>query len=503
METKKLIIIAVLTWNFGLGTLFAQNAGDIVFNSAQIHTVKFYFSQANWYDSLTAYMPLDKKMLGAVEIDGTYINSVGVQFKGNSSYNNPSKKKSWKIDFNEFVNGQKYDGLKAIHLNNGFKDPTMMREKLMLDFCQRNGLPAPRCTYTNVYVNDTLWGFYTLVEQVNNTFLKRWFPENNGNLFKGDPSGTLQWLGSAPANYYNSYELKTNKTQNDWTDLLHLIDKINNTPSGNFYDSVESVLHTTPAIRAWAANILFANLDSYQGTGHNYYIYHDSINNKFGWITWDVNEAFGNFNLGMSISQLENLSIFYIPSPSANRPLEDKMLLNNTYKSSYIGEVCNFVANDFDTTILYPMIDSLANAIRSYVYADTNKFFPNQAFEDNINFNIGPFPGLKSFLANRRASVITELENNGCFMGTNEYQVSDSNLQLYPNPSTGKFNFVIAGGAKQSQIEIYNVLGECIYKSLILNPQSLIDISAQPKGIYFYRVTNEQPLIGNGKIVIQ
>ncbi|OFY87024.1 MAG: hypothetical protein A3F72_06075 [Bacteroidetes bacterium RIFCSPLOWO2_12_FULL_35_15] len=80
-------------------------------------------------------------------------------------------------------------------------------------------------------------------------------------------------------------------------------------------------------------------------------------------------------------------------------------------------------------------------------------------------------------------------------------------VTIFPNPSNGKFNLVVATQnevkGKQSQIEIYNVLGECIYKSLILNPQSLIDISSQPKGIYFYRITNEQHLIGNGKIVIQ
>ena len=76
-------------------------------------------------------------------------------------------------------------------------------------------------------------------------------------------------------------------------------------------------------------------------------------------------------------------------------------------------------------------------------------------------------------------------------------------FSIYPNPSNGKFNLVFASGAKQSQIEIYNVLGECIYKSLILNPQSLIDISAQPSGMYFYQIKNEQQLIGTGKIVIQ
>jgi spore coat protein CotH len=73
---------------------FAQNEGDNVFNSSQIHTVRFYFSQPEWYDLLIAYKPLDKKMLGNVNIDGTYIDSVGVQFKGNSYFNNPSKKKS-------------------------------------------------------------------------------------------------------------------------------------------------------------------------------------------------------------------------------------------------------------------------------------------------------------------------------------------------------------------------------------------------------------------------
>ena len=84
---------------------------------------------------------------------------------------------------------------------------------------------------------------------------------------------------------------------------------------------------------------------------------------------------------------------------------------------------------------------------------------------------------------------------------------NENSFVIYPNPSNGKFNLVIATRnevkEKQSQIEIYNMLGECIYKSLILNPQSLIDISAQPSGMYFYQIKNEQQLIGNGKIVIQ
>lgn len=67
--------------------IFAQNPGDNLFLSPTIHTVKIHFTQPGWYDSLIAYKPLDIKMLGNVEIDGYYIDSVGIQFKGNSSFN--------------------------------------------------------------------------------------------------------------------------------------------------------------------------------------------------------------------------------------------------------------------------------------------------------------------------------------------------------------------------------------------------------------------------------
>lgn len=495
-----------------LGALYAQNEGDSLFNPPVIHTVKFYFSQPNWYDSLVYYKPLDIKMRGDVEIDGVYISNVGVQFKGNSSFNNPSQKKSWKIDFNEFVSGQKYNGLKVINLNNAFKDPSFLREKLALDFCNENGIPAPRCTYANVYVNDVLWGFYTLVEQVNTTFLKRWFNENNGNLFKGDPQGSLQWYGSNPSSYYSKYELKTNETLNDWSDLVHLIDVINNKPSGQFYDSLESVLTSSLAIKAWAFNILFANLDSYQGSGHNYYIYHDLFNNKFGWITWDVNEAFGNFNQGMSISQLENLDIFYIPAPASGRPLTNKMLQNTSYKNQYINELCGLL-NYFDTTLLYRKIDSLSNIIRPHVYADTKKFYSNADFENNINNDLTgagnpPFniPGIKKFILNRRNSVESQLAANGCLLSVNE-NLGDYRFAVFPNPADLVIKITMDKSVIQNYIhlELKDITGRVI-KTIDFNGVNTenieITVDDLNEGMYFLLLYSNNQHIGTQKIII-
>ncbi|OFY86022.1 MAG: hypothetical protein A3F72_21500 [Bacteroidetes bacterium RIFCSPLOWO2_12_FULL_35_15] len=81
------------------------------------------------------------------------------------------------------------------------------------------------------------------------------------------------------------------------------------------------------------------------------------------------------------------------------------------------------------------------------------------------------------------------------------------NVSIYPNPTTGKIqvmcNQVPPDIGSVTDIEIYNELGERVYKSVITNQQSEIDLSDQPKGLYLYWVTNKQQLIGNGKFVIQ
>lgn len=493
-------LIALFLYSFISPYLFAQNDGDSLFESSQIHTIKFYFSQAKWYDSLIAYKPLDKKMMGNVNINGRLIDSVGVQFKGNSSFNAPGVKKPWKVDFNEYSTGTKYDGLKTINLNNVVNDPSFLREKLFDDFCRTVGVEAPRATYANVYVNDTLWGFYILIEQCDKTMLNTQIGNNGGNLYKGDPNGTMQWYGTSPSSYYSKYELKTNKTANDWSDLIHLIDELNNTPAANLYDSLEKVLNTQSWIEGWAANNLFVNLDSYIGTGHNYYVYHNTVTNKFDFILWDGNEAFGKFNFGMNVSQLEGLSLSYSQNPVGSRPMTEKMLANTTYKNSYVNTLCNYMANYFSNTYLDPKIDSLVNIIRPHVYADPHKPSSNSSFETNINSPVGNTPGIKSFITNRRNSLITQLAAYNCFMGAEELQTEGYRFQVSPNPSKGQFT--ISGEKYPVQLQVYNALGELSLETTVSSKQQTVEMNTA-SGIYFYRILYSNTPAASGKLIIE
>ena len=207
----------------------AQDPGDYLFSAWTVHEIRFQFSQPGFWDSLKVNYTLDQYMPADITIDGSSYPQSGVKYKGNSSYNNGSVKKPFRIDLSEYTDGQEHDGLKKLVLNNGFKDPTFLREKIMLDFLNDHGIAAPRCGFARLYVNNEYRGLYTVIEDVNKTFLEDRFGNKSGNLFKGDPKGTLVWKGESQSLYSNDYELKTNETTNDWSDLIRLIGALNNT----------------------------------------------------------------------------------------------------------------------------------------------------------------------------------------------------------------------------------------------------------------------------------
>lgn len=440
--------IAIISLLFaGLRTQ-SQAPGDALFNSnLLIHEVRITFPINNWYDSLVHYYALSQQfdsnvyyMATSVEVDGQLFDSVGCKFKGNSSYNNPSQKKSWKLDFEKFKSNNEIDGLDQLNLNNGFKDPSMLREKLCMDFMQHYGIAAPRCNYANVYVNNQLWGFFTLVEEVDKTFLKTHFGNKSGNLFKGDPAGNLTWKGTQQNLYYNNYELKTNEDVNDWSDLLWLIDNINNSSPVALRDSLNRCFNTAEYVKQWGTTILFSNLDSYTGSGHNYYLYHNELTEKFEWIAWDVNEAFGVFLHGNQTSQMTSLPLNYNATNSI-RPLHNKMINVPEYWDSYRNFLCNALNDYFNPAYMNPIIDSLYNRIRQSYYNDPRKLFSSQQFDGNISSTQANILGIKPFVQERYNSLTQQLAGFVCTpLISSVSDVDEEKIKVFPNPSSGQIN---------------------------------------------------------------
>jgi hypothetical protein len=74
-------------------------------------------------------------------------------------------------------------------------------------------------------------------------------------------------------------------------------------------------------------------------------------------------------------------------------------------------------------------------------------------------------------------------------------------ITVFPNPSTSTFNFT--GVTPGSTIQIYNVLREIIYISIVNSDKTAISLNSQSKGIYFYRVSDKGNDLGSGKIILE
>lgn len=478
--------------------LFAQQEGDLFFAEGAVHEIRFRFTQPGYWDSLIANKPAEIYMKCAVSVDGITYPNTGVRFKGNSSFNNPSIKKPFKIDFEEFVPDQKHDGLKQLSLNNGFKDPTFLREKLMLDFCNQHDIPAPRATFANLFINDERWGLYVVVEDVGKTFLKQRFGNKGGNLYKGDPHGSLTWKGWDQTLYEADYELKTNETANDWSGFIALLNVLNNTPAAQLPDSLAARLSLDSWFGYWAAHNLFVNLDSYVGSGHNYYLYQNEDTGLFEMITWDVNEAFGNFKMGLNLVQIKNLPFTHIPQPFTQRPLMNRLLQNTAFKQRLADRLCALL-HDFSVEKMGPRIDSLASLIRPHVQADTKKFYTNSQFEQNLTQDLstpggpqGPFEiaGLRSFITARRAALLSQLAPFGC-AATGVSQAGAKTWAIFPNPCSDHLNLVLpelpAGAAYQ--VKITDLAGrEMISAVAPSGSVNRINTNTLPAGTYIIRV---------------
>ncbi len=298
----KKIILYSLFFCTSFATLTAQDNGDQLFDGSFLHEIRITFPDVNFWDTLTfnyeTFGPTINGggdipyLMGLIEVDGQVVDSIGVRQKGFSShFSSNAFKKSLKIDLNEYVSGQNYDGLKKFNLHNGVGDPGFQRDYLCYNMMREAGVKAPRVTFCRLYLNDAYWGIYAITEQIDKTFLKSNFADGDGNLFKNTGNSDLSWVGSDPSDY--SFELKTNKTENDWSEFIELVDVINNSTDSDFPNRIEEVFDVSHYLNVLAIDVMTDNWDSYLEHGRNFYLYHAPDTDQFIWIPWDYNLAMG------------------------------------------------------------------------------------------------------------------------------------------------------------------------------------------------------------------
>jgi hypothetical protein len=391
-------------------TLSAQSFYD----QATIQNIEIQFTQPNWdYQLDTAKAGAEGYVMAAsVTINGMYFDSVGVKYKGNSSYNPSYNKNPLHIELDAFKN-QSYLGVKDIKLSNNYADPSLIREVLGYDIL-KNYMHCPQANFATVYINGIYYGVYSNAESINKQFYSNHYFSSGGIAVKCNPivnpstntkSNLKYFTTGDSSNYFNFYEVKSDY---GWNMLRALADTVTN-HQAKFADNLD----VDRMIWMLAFNNVNVNLDSYSGAFcQNYYLYKDKTNH-YNPTIWDLNMCFGGFPyLGVSNSSLAQLSItnmqqlpVNIHATDAYWPVINIINSNPQYKRMMVAHM-RTIANEFIASSAYvTKAQQFQALIDTSVQSDTCKFYSYAQFQNGLtaNVSVGSYsvPGISNLLSGR------------------------------------------------------------------------------------------------------
>jgi hypothetical protein len=306
---------------------------------------------------------------GDLEVDGKRFADVGVRCKGNYTFlaSTRSLRKSLKIDFNRHVDGQALDGLTMLNLHCGISDRSRAREALSYAFFRAAGVPAPRTTFAELSLtvpgryDREFVGLFTVTEQVDKRFLERHFGSGAGMLLKPEGlHGGPAWLGEEWEPYAARYRPEKEPTKRARRRLVEFTRLVSQADDEHFAATIDRFLDVDAFLRFIAANALLANLDSYLGYGHNYYLHLVPETDRFAFIPWDLDLSLATWPAAGTPEQLVRLSLDH--PHAGDDTLLDRLLAIPARRERYRAILAELVAGPFARDRLHAERDAIEGA---------------------------------------------------------------------------------------------------------------------------------------------
>lgn len=371
---------------------------DGFFADSIIHEMRISFSQSNYWTLLTSNYQSHTDLMASINIDGVQIDSVGVRFKGATSYQmaGNTQKKSFNITLDSFIEGQEIDGYSTLNLNNCFDDPSFMKEVLYLQRARRH-IPVAKGSYVHLYLNDVDWGIYPCIQQINKKLIKEWFRHNDGVLWRadspngsggggpggggpswGDGTAAMNDLGSDTTDYMNYYTLKNSAIPDPWAKLAEVCNIINDTPAAQLEEVLNDYMDIDRTLWTLASEIIFTDDDSYVFKGKmDYYVFRDEEQGRFIPMEYDGNSSF--------MDDLASQWPVFYHANDGDYPLISKLLAVPSLRQRYLAHFRTLMYESLDEAAMDAHIDRIDNLIDSLVQADTKKLYTYSAYTSGVN----------------------------------------------------------------------------------------------------------------------
>jgi hypothetical protein len=298
------------------------------------------------------------------------VPDVGLRLRGNTS--RYAQKKSFKLSFNDFVDGREFHDVDKLNLNGEHNDPAIVRSKLCFDLFQRVGKIASRASHGELWINGNYHGLYANVEHVDDEFLWKHFAHDGGNLWKCLWPADLVWRGSSPEDYKHEqdgrrvYELTTNEETDDYRALQRLIRILHSTSEASIEDSLGDYLDVPGVLEYFAVNVLVGGWDDYWYLQNNFYLYHDPVDDRMTLIPYDYDNTFGVdwFSVDWATRNPYTFG-------SSGRPLATRILNRPRWRNLFTHMLEHHLSHSMQAARWESRLDSLWSLCRPSAVADS------------------------------------------------------------------------------------------------------------------------------------
>jgi spore coat protein CotH len=382
---------------------------------------------------------------------------VAVRWKGHASlagaWSNHIGKLSMAVKFDRYNNheltDQRFFGFSEFTLSAGYKDDSLIRDKVAADVLRAAGVPAPQGSFTQVFINigngPFYMGMYTMIEKVEDQMLATQLGSSSGNLYKpwGDAARwpplaetAVPLVSTSQADIETHFE-KANNKSSDWTDIVAAINVLHSgrSDAAAWRAKLESVLDVQAFLKWLAVNQTMVNWDAYGCMPHNYYVYADPAHGgRFLWLPWDLNEALAARKHDGCVpgSVMLDETVSGSSSVAKQWPLIAFILADPTYRESYKAALRTVLAGPFDTdalkakmrtyhALIAPYIDgTLANesgAVKDALFTGWYSYQNTTAASfatslTRVGDGLSISDGLETHVDNRRAAVQAALASS-------------------------------------------------------------------------------------------
>jgi hypothetical protein len=258
----------------------------------------------------------------------TYTN-VSIRLKGGpGSFRNLDDKPAFTLNFSRLAEGQKFHGLKKLHLNNSVQDRTFLAEKVSRELFEAAGVPAPRAGHATVELNGRPLGFYVLIEGINKHFLGRFFKTPEGNVYDGHSGSEV------------TQTMRTNEGQNrrNQSRLRALAVAAQEPDPAVRIAALEKTLDLDRFLSFVATEVFICHWDGYAMHRNNFRIYDDVDTGRLVFLSQGTDQVFQRANTPVFPPMTGLVAKSVLEVPELRERYHDRMLqlLTNVFQVSAI-----------------------------------------------------------------------------------------------------------------------------------------------------------------------